>query len=106
MELGRIPEIDLAQVQHNAKISKVENVTDKQRVDPNDQYKKILTPDSSSNINEVLLDNVQFGFNSKTKDFFVRIINGEEEHTFPTESMMAIKAHLMATMKSKQIQES
>jgi hypothetical protein len=104
MELGRIPEIDLAQVQHNVKISKIENVNDKQKVDPNDQYKKILTPESSENMNEVILDNVQFGFNNQTKDFFVRIKKGEAEYTFPTESMMAIKAHLMDSMKSKQSQ--
>jgi len=106
MEIGRIPEIDLAQVQHNAKISKVENVSDKHKVDPNDQYKKILTPTATENMNEVILNNVQFGFNNKSKDFFVRITNGEEEHTFPTESMMAIKACLMESMKSKQTQES
>ena len=105
MQIARMEMVEQAKVDYNSKISKLQEVDEKVKLDPDEKYKEnadinVVKP------NEVILDNVQFGFNSKSKDFFVRITNGEEEHTFPTESMMAIKAHLMASMKSKQIQES
>ena len=106
MELGRIPDINQAQVNHNEKISKVENVNDKHGVDRNDQYKKILSPEISQNINEVLLDNVQFGFNKTSNDFFIRITENDITRTIPTANVMELKAIFLASIKSEQAQQS
>jgi uncharacterized FlaG/YvyC family protein len=43
--------------------------------------------------NEVILDNVQFGFDKDSGEFFVRIDNKNMELQFPTEQIMRMKAH-------------
>jgi len=49
-----------------------------------------------------MLDNVKFGYNSDTKDFFVRITKGSVEYQYPTEDMMNLKKNLMEAYKNTQ----
>lgn len=94
MEIGRIPEIDASKVNHEIKIQKVQEVDEKDRIVPDEKYKNAKTNEPSEQINEVVLDNVRFGYNKESKDFFVKVTRGDAEFKYPTEDMMKVKAHL------------
>lgn len=95
MEIGRIAEIDQAQVNHVEKIQTVKELDNKERVIQDDQYKKVQGSAHDANANEVILDNVKFGYNKNSKDFFVKVTRGEAEYKYPTEDMMRVKAYLL-----------
>jgi len=101
MQLGRLEMMDQAQVDYVSKISKIQETDQKAKIDPDEQYKnassKVEAPD-----NEVMLDNVKFGYNSETKDFFVRIKKGDMEWKYPTEDMMKLKQALMEAYKNNE----
>lgn len=44
--------------------------------------------------NHIVIDNLSFGYNSETKDFYVKIKRGNIESQYPTEEMMKIKSFL------------
>jgi hypothetical protein len=50
-------------------------------------------------LNEVILDNIKFGYNRESKDFFVKITRGDIENKYPTEDMMKIKAFLIEELE-------
>ena len=96
MELGRLAEMEQAQVNHVEKIEKVQKLDDHNRVNSNEQYKN--AQQKAENVvaqNEVILDNVRFGYNTNSEDFFVKVTRGEAEYKFPTDEMMRIKAQMM-----------
>ncbi len=63
---------------------------------------KTLGSSQDNEINEVILDNVKFGYNKESKDLFVKVIRGDVEYKYPTEDMMRIKAQLLKDIeKSK-----
>ncbi len=101
MQLGRLEVMDQAQVDYVSKISKIQETDQKAKIDPDEKYKnasaKVEAPD-----NEVILDNVKFGYNSDTNDFFVRIKKGDAEFQYPTEDMMKLKQSLMDAYRSSQ----
>lgn len=101
MQLGRTEIMDQGQVDYVSKISKIQETDQKAKVDPEEKYKN-ATQKISTKDNEVLLDNVKFGYNSKTNDFFVRIKKGDQEFQYPTEDMMRLKQTLMDAYKSAQ----
>ena len=80
MELGRIADIDNAQVNHVEKIQTVKEVDDKQKIVQDEQYKKVQGNTQDTEPNEVILDNVRFGYNKSSKDFFVKVTRGEAEY--------------------------
>ncbi len=94
MQLGRLEEMDQSRVNNIEKISKVQNIGEEERVNPDEQYKNIQESPNKVVSNEVILDNVKFGFNTKTKDFFVRVSKDGLEYQFPTEQIMRLKEHL------------
>ena len=94
MEIGRIPEIDASRINHEIKIQKVQEVDEKDRIVPDEKYKNAKVNETSDKINEVVLDNVKFGYNKQTQDFFVKVTRGDAEFKYPTEDMMRVKAHL------------
>ena len=94
MQLGRLEEMDQSRINHTAKISKVQSVGDENRIKPDEQYKNVQDSPNKLASNEVILDNVKFGFNSETKDFFVRISKDGFEYQYPTEQIMRLKEHL------------
>ncbi|AXX93140.1 flagellin [Malaciobacter molluscorum LMG 25693] len=104
MELGRVAEIDNAKLNHTEKVKKVSEVDNKEKIVADDKYKNASSPNSGEK-KEVILDNVKFGYNRSSKDFFVKIIKGDAEYKYPTEDMMRIKAQLLKEIE-KQIQES
>jgi len=101
MQLGRLEEMDQSRVNHTEKISKVQNVTNQDRIEPDEQYKNVKESENKIVSNEVILDNVKFGFNSKTKEFFVRVSKDGLEYQFPTEQIMRLKEHLKEDLENK-----
>ena len=101
MQLGRLEVMDQGQVDYVSKISKIQETDQKAKIDPEEKYKNASQKVEVAD-NEVILDNVKFGYNSKTNDFFVRITKGEAEFQYPTEDMMKLKQTLMDAYKSSQ----
>jgi len=99
MQLGRLETMDQAQTDHVTKISKIQEADQKAKIDPEEQYKNASAKTEAPN-NEIILDNVKFGYNSKTNDFFVRIQKGEVIHQYPTEDMMKLKQALSEAYQS------
>lgn len=102
MEIGRIAEIDNAKQNNIEKVQKVSNVDEKVKVIQDDEYKKAMSPENNTPQNEVILDNIKFGYNKNSKDFFVKVTRGEVENKYPTEDMMKIKAFLLKELESIQ----
>lgn len=101
MEIGRVAEIDNAKVNNLEKLQKISNVDENKKIVDEEQYKKALGSDIESK-NEVILDNVRFGYNRTSKDFFVKVTRGEAEYKYPTEDMMKVKAYILQELESLQ----
>ena len=100
MEIGRIAEMDNSKLNNLEKMQKVSNVDENKKVIQEDEYKKSLGTQDNSNKNEVMLDNVRFGYNRNSKDFFVKVTRGEAEYKYPTEDMMKVKAYILQELES------
>jgi len=101
MEIGRIADIDNSQKNNIEKVQKINNVDDKNSIISDDEYKKTLGKEQIISKNEVVLDNVQFGYNMDSKDFFVKVTRAEAEYTYPTEDMMRVKAYILQELENK-----
>ena len=99
MEIGRVAEIDNAKTNNVEKLTKISNLDQKNKVIAEDEYKKALSPDATASKNEVILDNVKFGYNKDSKDFFVKVTRGEAEYKYPTEDMMKVKAYILQELE-------
>jgi uncharacterized FlaG/YvyC family protein len=102
MEIGRIAEMDQAKVNHTQKIEKVQETDEKSRIVPNEQYKNTKPNEIIKEPNEVILDNVRFGYNKDSQDFFVKVTKNNIEYKYPTEDMMKMKAQLLAAMQQQE----
>jgi ABC-type multidrug transport system fused ATPase/permease subunit len=100
MEIGRVAEIDNSKLNSLEKAQKVAEVDENKKVIQEDEYKKSLGTQDTSDKNEVMLDNVRFGYNRSSKDFFVKVTRGEAEYKYPTEDMMKVKAYIMQELES------
>ena len=101
MEIGRIAEIENSKVNNSEKTQKVINVDEKNKVIQEDKYKKALGSENIADKNEIILDNVKFGYNKSSKDFFVKITRGEAEYKYPTEDIMKVKAYILQELESQ-----
>ena len=99
MQIGRVPEIDNAKENVLEKAQKIQNIKTETKVINEDEYKKTLTKEAP-NINEIILDNITFGYNKASKDFFVKVTRGDIERKFPTEDMMKLKAYLLEELEN------
>lgn len=99
MEIGRVAQIDNAKENYEIKNKQVSSVEEKIKTIQDDEYKKNASKDSVGNLNEVILDNIKFGYNRESKDFFVKITRGDIENKYPTEDMMKIKAFLIEELE-------
>ena len=104
MELGKIAEIDNAKVNNIERVKSIQEVDDNQKIIEDEQYKKVLGSNQGTEINEVILDNVQFGYNKNSKDIFVKVTRGDAEYKYPTEDMMRVKAQLLSEIEKAQKQ--
>jgi hypothetical protein len=103
MEIGRVAEIDNAKVNNVEKVKEVSTVDEKTKVIQEDEYKKALGPQSVADKNEVILDNIRFGYNKSSKDFFVKVTRGEAEYKYPTEDMMKVKAFVLQELEQNRL---
>lgn len=100
MQLGRLEIMDQAAVEHVSKISQVQNLEKKHTIEPDEKYKNLMSQENKVQSNEVILDNVKFGFDKNSGEFFVRIDNGAMELQFPTEQIMQMKAHFKEAIEN------
>lgn len=99
MQLNRLDTMDQSKVDYVSKISKLQETDKKANVDPDEKYKNELRKSEEID-NETMLDNVKFGYNEDTKEFFVRVTKGNSQYQFPTEDMMKLKQTLMEAYKN------
>lgn len=102
MELGRIAEIDNAKLNTVEKVQKVSETTEKNKLIQDEEYKKALGSNTAIEANEVILDNIRFGYNKSSRDFFVKVTKGEAEYKYPTEDMMKVKAFILQELEASQ----
>ena len=102
MEIGRIAEIDQAKANHVEKVQTVKELDNKEKVIQDDEYKKVQGSAQDTDANEVILDNIRFGYNKNSRDFFVKVTRGDAEYKYPTEDMMRVKAHLLNELEKTQ----
>ena len=112
MEYGLMPKIDQFSDNKALEIQKVQSSTRSSETKSKDeleqiqeaaitkekevsQTKKVENDTSSSNKYEVVLSNINFGFNDSSKDFYVKVERGNAENQYPTEEMMRVKAYLL-----------
>lgn len=99
MELSRVAQIDNAKENYDIKAKQVSSIEKKDKVISDEEYKKNSSKLTSSDLNEVILDNVQFGYNKKSRDFFVKVTRGNYEYKYPTEDMMKVRAFLLEELE-------
>lgn len=98
MQLGRVEIMDQAKVDHVEKLTKISGIDKEHTITPDEQYKNADNQVKGKDPKEVLLDNVKFGFDTESKEFFVRISKEGVEYQFPTDQIMRLKAHLQETL--------
>ena len=101
MQIGRLEMMDQSKIDHVSKISQIQETDKKTDVDPDEKYKNEMRK-IVEDPNEVMLDNIKFGFNEETKEFFVRVTKGNSQYQFPTEDMLKLKQSLMEAYKNSQ----
>lgn len=123
MEYGLIPKIDQAaqnyqllvqQVQPSNEIAKLKEQNEAKEIAKENFLKpkeKEEVKESSALIKavpyqEVVLTNLNFGFNNSSKDFYVKAIRGEAENQYPTDEMMRLKAYFIAQAKAEAAKEA
>jgi hypothetical protein len=101
MQLGRLEMMDQAKIEHIEKINKIETLEKEHSIMPDEKYKDLEPGQNKQIKNEVILDNVQFGFDNDAKEFFVRIENNGVDYQFPTDQMMRLKTQLHEQLKAQ-----
>ncbi|BAK71480.1 hypothetical protein [Aliarcobacter butzleri] len=101
MEIGRIAQIDNAKQNNIEKAQKVSTIEEKNKTIQDEEYKKNSNILPNTELNEVIIDNVRFGYNKESKDFFVKVTRGEAEYKYPTEDMMKVKAFLLQELEKQ-----
>ena len=77
-------------------IQQLEQQAISKKKDEVSQTKKVEDKAPTSNKFEVVLSNTNFGYNTSSKDFFVKVERGNIENQYPTQEMMRTKAYLMS----------
>lgn len=101
MEIGRVAQIDNAKQNNIEKTQKVSTIEEKNKTIQDEEYKKNSNILPDTELNEVIIDNVRFGYNKESKDFFVKVTRGEAEYKYPTEDMMKVKAFLLQELEKQ-----
>lgn len=101
MEIGRSAQINNIKLNNIEKAQQVKIVDKKTKTIQDEEYKKSLGNLQNSELNEIIIDNVQFGYNTKSKDFFVKVTRGDAEYKYPTEDMMKVKAFLLQELEKE-----
>ncbi len=96
--LGKTQEINspnkISGLDENNKLDKLEK-EDFLGVDAKSKIQKVVD-ESTKSFHELVLTNMNFGYNEDSKDFYVRAIRGNAENQYPTADMMKLKAYVMS----------
>ncbi|AXH12526.1 hypothetical protein [Halarcobacter bivalviorum] len=123
MEYGLIPKIDQAAQNYQLLVQQVQPSNEIAKLKEQNEAKEIVkenflkpkekeeVSESSTTIKavpyqEVVLTNLNFGFNNSSKDFYVKAIRGEAENQYPTDEMMRLKAYFIAQAKAEAAKEA
>jgi uncharacterized FlaG/YvyC family protein len=98
MEVGRIAQMEQAQANNAIEIQKVQETSDSNIIKFDDEHQE-SRKQTLQDYNEVVLDNVRFGYNKKSQDFFIKIQRGELEIKYPTEEMMKRREKLLQMLR-------
>lgn len=102
MQIGNIVNIDNAKQNLIEKNQVAQEAKTESKIIDKDEYRKGNIKEMSDK-NEVMLDNIMFGYNRESKDFFVKVTRGDIERKFPTEDMMKLKAYLLEELDRNNI---
>ncbi|MDZ7818345.1 MAG: hypothetical protein U5K55_06895 [Aliarcobacter sp.] len=113
MEYGTIPKLNQFVETRALEVQKIQTSKDSSEIGNKDELKqlqqdilvkakevsdvqKVKTEElSSASKYEVVLANMNFGYNDSSKDFYVKVARGNAENQYPTQEMMKMKAYLM-----------
>ena len=98
MQLGRLEIMDQSKVEHIEKLAKVASVDEEHTIVADEQYKNASNQQKADEKQEVILDNVKFGFDTESQEFFVRVSKEGVEYQFPTDQIMRLKAQLQESL--------
>ena len=101
MQLGRLEIMDQSRVEYIERISKIETVDKQHTIVQDEKYKELEEGMRPKKKNEVILDNVKFGFDNETKEFFVRVVNDGVEYQFSTDQIMRLKTQLSESLEEE-----
>lgn len=112
MEYGLIPKLEqftdnrtleIQKVQPSKKSSEITNKDELEQIQQEilvkekkvSDVKEVKSEASGPSKYEVVLTNMNFGFNDSSKDFYVKVVRGNVENQYPTQDMMKLKSYLM-----------
>lgn len=117
MEYGAIPKLNQFVENNTTEIQRIQTSTESSDIKDKDELKQIqqelinsekktsetneIKDKSISSKYEVLLSNMNFGYNESSKDFFVKVERGNIENQYPTAEMMKIKAYMLSLNESE-----
>lgn len=118
MELGIRPNIDQYKENATIELQQVKSTSNSAKTDEQKELQQIqkksienakddakvesIKNDSSTQSRyEVVMSNTNFGFNTNSEDFYVKVSRGNVENQYPTEDMMRVKAQMLALQKAQ-----
>lgn len=106
---GPVPQLNEFQLNSIKQRDVVNEIDPSKKIDNNSEPKEVIGIQKNkidekkvnevkkgdfSTYNEVTLENISFGYNSKSKDFFIKVKRGDFEAQYPTDEMMRLKVFL------------
>ncbi len=76
---------------------KLENFKDSKESKESEAINSITKP-RINNHYEMIISNLNFGFNNETKDFYIKVSRGNITNQYPTEDMMKIKKFMLSNL--------
>ncbi|MDX4058147.1 hypothetical protein Q6A77_05645 [Aliarcobacter skirrowii] len=118
MELGIRPNIDQYKENATIELQQVKSTSNSAKTDGQKELQQIqkksienakddakvesIKNDSATQSRyEVVMSNTNFGFNTSSEDFYVKVSRGNVENQYPTEDMMRVKAQMLALQKAQ-----
>ncbi|RXJ94494.1 hypothetical protein CRU94_08580 [Arcobacter sp. AHV-9/2010] len=118
MELGIRPNIDQFKENATIELQQVKSTSNSAKTDGQKELQQIqkksienakddakaesIKNDSATQSKyEVVMSNTNFGFNTSSEDFYVKVSRGNVENQYPTEDMMRVKAQMLALQKAQ-----
>lgn len=118
MELGIRPNIDQYKENATIELQQVKSTSNSAKTDEQKELQQIqkksienakddakaesIKNDSATQSRyEVVMSNTNFGFNTNSEDFYVKVSRGNVENQYPTEDMMRVKAQMLALQKAQ-----